>query len=112
MNHVLVQGDVRVAPTLKEIDGQAAVSFDVSVIDDKGKRVAVPVLWMKESIPSWMDEGVAVVVTGRVFRRFFFAGGSTQSLVDISADFVERATPARLEKAKGRVVAALTTTTD
>lgn len=98
MNHVLLIGDVRVAPVVRQIDGEAAVSFDVVVESLSGKAVAVPVLWAHESVPGWLIEGAAVVVTGEVFRRFFVANGQRNSLVDVTALDVAKATPAKLKR--------------
>ena len=98
MNHVLLQGNVRVAPVLREIDGESAVSFDVVAKTTSGKTAAIPVLWPIAEVPDWLVEGAAVAVNGEVYRRFFFANGQRNSLVDVTATEVVKATPAKLRR--------------
>ncbi len=98
MNHVLLQGDVRVAPVLREIDGASAVSFDIVAPTAAGKTVAIPVLWPVSKVPEWLVEGATVAVSGEVYRRFFFANGQRNSLVDVTASDVVKATPAKLRR--------------
>ncbi len=53
----------------------------------------MPVAWFDP--PAWataLDAGAGVVVTGRVRRRFFRAGGITQSRTEVVASKVVRAT--------------------
>jgi single-strand DNA-binding protein len=81
--------------------GDQLVSFELSVRHPEGRAEPVPVAWFDP--PPWaatlaVDEEVLVV--GRVRRRFFRAGGATQSRTEVVA---EAAVPAR----QGRRVAAL-----
>lgn len=52
----------------------------------------MPVAWLDPpSTAETLDVGDEVVVVGRVHRRFFRAGGATQSRTEVSADLVVRA---------------------
>lgn len=50
----------------------------------------VPVAWFDPSRPPLLHAGDAVVVTGRVRRRFYRAGGATRSSTEIVAVSVAR----------------------
>ena len=78
------------------------VQLDVTVAREGAKSESVPVVWF--GAPAWattLDVDDEVVVVGRVRRRFFRAGGSTQSRTEVVADVV---VPARQAK---KVAAAL-----
>lgn len=48
----------------------------------------MPVVWSEPPSTPWLTEGVLVVVAGRVHRRFFRAGGLTQSRTEVVAEHV------------------------
>lgn len=80
--------------------GATVVQFDVSttVTDgEKSKKVSVPVSWVDPSVSALapIQAGLEVVVVGTVRRRFFRAGGSTQSRTEVVVDAV---IPARRTK--------------
>ncbi len=50
----------------------------------------VPVVWFDPSRPPLLHSGDRVVVTGRVRRRFYRAGGATRSATEIVATNVAR----------------------
>ena len=78
------------------------VQLDVTVAREGAKSESVPVVWF--GAPAWaktLDVDDEVLVVGRVRRRFFRAGGSTQSRTEVVADAV---VPARQAK---KVAAAL-----
>lgn len=97
MNVVLVQGVVARAPEEWVVGGgDRVVGFDVTVRREGGPLETVPVRW--EHPPSWVDgltAGDEVLVTGRVRRRFFRAGGGTQSRTEVLAGAVVRVRPGR-----------------
>ncbi len=62
----------------------------------EGPSESVPVVWFEP--PSWataLESGAQLVVIGRVRRRFFSAGGRTQSRTEVVADRVVRASSRR-----------------
>ena len=80
--------------------GGVVVQFDVATyVESAGKwvNVSVPIAWNDPS-PAQLGllvAGVEVVVIGTVRRRFFRAGGATQSRTEVVADAV---IPARRHK--------------
>jgi len=72
--------------------GARLVTLEVTVARRDGPAESVPVAWF--DAPAWaasLDTDAAVVVTGRVRRRFFQAGGYTQSRTEVVADRVVQA---------------------
>jgi single-strand DNA-binding protein len=86
MNVVVLEGRVVGAPTLRTLkDGSEVVSFDLVTATDAG-AIAVPVS-ASASLGAWAD-GQQLIVTGVVRRRFFFAGGVTQSRTEVAASAI------------------------
>lgn len=108
MNLVLLEGVVARAPDERVVDGGRIVGFDLATARDGQAADAVPVRW--EGPPGWASElapGDALGVVGRVRRRFFRAGGGTQSRTEVVADQVVRVRPGRRgRRAVDRVFAA------
>jgi len=81
----------------------------VTIPSDPGRAESVPVVWYDAPASAEdLDVDERVVVVGRVRRRFFNAGGSTQSRTEVVADAVVRARQGRrvnalLEKARQAV---------
>src|SRR5947207_10655851 len=78
------------------------VQLELSVAREEARAESVPVVWFDP--PAWantLDVNDEVLVVGRVRRRFFRAGGSTQSRTEVVAEVV---VPARQAK---KVAAAL-----
>ncbi len=87
MNIVVLQGVVSRPVEVRELaDGTTLAQLDVATETAAG-RLVVPVAWSApdRSLP---QEGIEVVVTGQVRRRFFRAGGATQSRTEVVADAV------------------------
>ncbi len=86
--------------------GGRLVAVQVTV-DRAGDRAeTVPVVWLDApASASSLDVDEAVVVVGRVRRRFFRAGGSTQSRTEVVADTV---VPTRRVKSARTALAAAT----
>ena len=89
--------------------GDHLVALEVTIRPPDGPTDTVPVAWpaAPAEAASW-GEGEEVLVTGRVRRRWFRAGGSTQSRTEVVADRVvptRRAATAdrALETALGRL---------
>jgi single-strand DNA-binding protein len=85
--------------------GDRLVAIDLTVDREGEKAENVPVVWFGAPASATdLDLDQRVVVVGRVRRRFFRAGGATQSRTEVVADAVVPATHtkrvrAALEKA-------------
>lgn len=76
--------------------GDRLVAYEVTIARPGARAEGVPVVWLGAP-PSAADHDVdeTVVVVGRVRRRFYRAGGVTQSRTEVVADVV---VPARHTK--------------
>jgi single-strand DNA-binding protein len=85
----VVAGTLSRPPEDRELpSGSVARSFDVTVRDAEVTD-SVPVVWFDPPPNSpVLDAKDAVVVVGRVRRRFFQAGGVTQSRTEVVASVV------------------------
>ncbi len=87
--------------------GDRLVAYEVTVERPGERAEGVPVVWLgAPASAADHDVGERVVVVGRVRRRFFRAGASTQSRTEVVADAV---VPSRQSK---RVEQALTRARD
>jgi len=76
--------------------GDRLVQYEVTIPSETGRAESVPVVWVNAPASAEdYDVDEKVVVVGRVRRRFFQAGGSTQSRTEVVADAV---VPARQAK--------------
>lgn len=110
MNVVVIDGVLaRPAQQLELPSGSRLVNLEVTVRREDGPAESVPVTWM--DAPAWassLDAGTEVAVLGRVRRRFFRAGGSTQSRTEVVASRVARASaPAKAAAVVDRGIEAL-----
>ncbi|MGH9056804.1 MAG: hypothetical protein ACRDYY_13245 [Acidimicrobiales bacterium] len=100
INLVVLDGVLaRPAQDVELPSGSRLLSLEVTVRRDDGPAEPVPVAWF--DAPAWataLDAADPVVVVGRVRRRFFRAGGMTQSRTEVVASRVVRATAARRVK--------------
>ena len=104
MNITVLQGRLSRPPERRELpSGDVLVAYEVTVPAEGDRRAeSVPVVW--PDAPGSADDlepETDVVVIGRVRRRFFRAGGSTQSRTEVVADQV---VPARQAKKAERAV--------
>jgi single-strand DNA-binding protein len=92
INLVVLDGVLaRPAQDVQLPSGSRLLSMEVTVRRDEGPAEPVPVAWFDP--PAWataLDSGTGVVVFGRVRRRFFRAGGVTQSRTEVVATKVAR----------------------
>lgn len=90
--------EVRTLPSGDEI-----LTLELSVRPDDGPAESVPIAWpgAPASAAGW-TAGEQLLVTGRVRRRFFRAGGATQSRTEVVAS---RAVPTRRATAAGQALA-------
>jgi single-strand DNA-binding protein len=95
-NLVVLRGTLVSDPRTRELpSGSVLVQFDVTTRDDSGTQ-SVPVAWFEPpaaGVPA--SAGDDLVVIGSVRRRFFRAGGATQSRTEVVAEQVIAATRGR-----------------
>jgi single-strand DNA-binding protein len=108
INLVVLEGALaRPAQDVELPSGSRLLSLEVTVKRENAAAEPVPVAWFDP--PAWataLEAGAEVVVLGRVRRRFFRAGGMTQSRTEVVAHKMARATARRrvaalLSEAKG-----------
>ena len=104
LNIAVVRGIVSSDPQVRELpSGDTVTNVEVTTRLEPGS-VSVPVVVHGAAVT--VGAGDEVVVTGRVARRFFRAGGVTQSRTELVADAVVRASRAKtVEQALARVAA-------
>lgn len=110
-NVVVLAGRLaRPAETRELPSGDHLVAYELTVPREGARAESVPVVWF-EAPASAADHDVddQVVVIGRVRRRFFRAGGSTQSRTEVVADAVVAARQVKrvrtaVEKAQAALV--------
>jgi single-strand DNA-binding protein len=101
---VLVGRLARPAEERELPSGDRLVSYEVTVPRESGRAESVPVVWFDApASAATLDVDEKVVVVGRVRRRFFRAGGSTQSRTEVVADKV---VPTRSKRARQALEAA------
>jgi single-strand DNA-binding protein len=92
INLVVLRGVLaRPAQDVELPSGDRLVALEVTVARPDGPAEPVPVQWATP--PAWvsaLDAGTEVAVLGRVRRRFFRAGGVTQSRTEVVASRVVR----------------------
>lgn len=104
MNLTVVHGRLSRPPSIRELpSGTRLASLDVTAAREVEGEPAdsVPVVWRDPPASvEGLDTDDAVVVVGRVRRRFFRSGGVTQSRTEVEADIVLRPRQrARLQRA-------------
>jgi single-strand DNA-binding protein len=94
MNVSIVKGTLSRPPEPRVLgSGSTVVGYDVAISSEHGPAETVPVSWFDPpAAAASLGEGDEVLVTGRVRRRFYRAGGRTQSRTDVVADSVVRTT--------------------
>lgn len=86
-NVAILRGEILAEPSVRELaNGSCVTQFDVST-SVGGRRKSVPVSWNGDHLAD-LGQGEQVLVTGAVERRFFRAGGSTQSRTEVVAEAV------------------------
>ena len=104
MNVVILRGRLSRPPQSRALpSGDIVITYEVTVPRPGQRAETVPVAWL-DAPASAADLAVdeEVVVVGRVRRRFFRAGGSTQSRTEVAA---ERVVPTRHRVRAGQAVA-------
>ena len=100
--------ELRVLPS-----GDRLVTMELTVPRDEGRAESLPISWFAAPARAAdLDVDEQVLVVGRVRRRFFRAGGLTQSRTEVVADTVvptrqKKRVTAVLERARDHLWAAI-----
>ncbi len=106
MNIAIVQGMLTSPPRERTLaSGDTLISYEIRSVEADESKLTVPVSWLSPSRPPRVDVGDEVVAVGVVRRRFFRAGGATQSRTEIAAELVARPGSKRVQQAMRRAVA-------
>jgi single-strand DNA-binding protein len=108
VNVVILRGTLSSDPSSRTLpSGDHLVTFEVTTRPPEGPADTVPVAWPKApAAAAKIPAGTEVVVTGRVRRRFFRAGGVTASRTEVLADVVLRSSQkVRCRKAAAKAIA-------
>jgi single-strand DNA-binding protein len=104
MNVTVVTGHLTRPPDHRTLpSGEEVVGYDLSVVSAEDRVETGPVAWpAPPPSATQIQVGEALLVVGRVRRRFFRAGGSTQSRTEVVASAV---VPLRRRAAVRRLLA-------
>jgi single-strand DNA-binding protein len=108
-NIAIVRGTLSSDPTQRELpSGDTVHNYEVTVRSPDGPADTVPVTRFGNGRSPALKAGDAVVITGRVRRRFFRAGGVTASRTEIvAASIVPARQATRAEKSVDQALSAL-----
>lgn len=109
-NVVVLRGRLTRPAAVRSLpSGDQLVALEISMARDGDPAETAPVVWLDApAAATSLDVGEEVVVVGRVRRRFFRAGGVTQSRTEVVAEVVVAAAQGRRVKAAvARAVARL-----
>ena len=100
-NVVVLYGRLTRPAALRSLpSGDQLVALEVSVRREGDRAETAPVVWPDApASASALDVDQEVVVVGRIRRRFFKAGGATQSRTEVVADAVVPASQTRRARA-------------
>ena len=108
-NVVLLRGTVTSNPVVRELPSGVTVTQVEMTTQVAGRAISVPVAVHDRRVT--VGCGDSVVVTGHVSRRFFRAGGATQSRTEVIASDVIRVSRRRtVERSVAAVIDALAST--
>ncbi|MGI8492955.1 MAG: single-stranded DNA-binding protein [Acidimicrobiales bacterium] len=110
LNLVVLEGVLARPAEQRELpSGTRLVSLEVTVRREQGPAETAPVAWF--DAPAWaamLDADAAVLVVGRVRRRFYRAEGTTRSRTEVVASRVVRRSSLKAARgALGEACAAL-----
>ncbi len=99
VNVAVIRGTLSSDPRIRVLpSGSVVVNYELTAVGRPGERASVPVTWIDPSRPPALRAGDEVVAVGFVRRRFFRAGGLTQSRTEVVAELVSRPSSARAAK--------------
>ncbi len=108
VNVAVVTGILTSDPRTRTLpSGSVVINYELTTKSALGERASVPVSWVDPSRPPSMKTGDRVTAVGMISRRFFRAGGSTQSRTELLANLVVRPGAARAGKAIAAALAPL-----
>lgn len=113
LNVAVIEGRLARPAELRSLpSGSVLVTLEVTVRREPGPAETTPVVCF--DAPTWvaaLEADAPVIVVGRVRRRFFRAGGATQSRTEVVAEHVLRpSTVARARRALTEAMAAIEVT--
>ena len=95
MNVTILRGQILGEPRRTELgEGSAVLNFEMAT-QHGGARLVAPVAWVDPSRRPHLRCGDEIVVVGAIRRRWFRAGGASQSRTEVVAEQVSRANSAR-----------------
>lgn len=108
-NVVVLHGTIVNEPTPVELAAGQVLQFDVRTVvagASGGRTVSVPAVWPDpgQRQAAIIEPDAAVVVVGRIERRFFRAAGRTQSRTEV---IVEHVVPVRRRKSVRSLLASV-----
>ena len=107
MNVVVVSGVLSADPAVRELkSGSVLVSFELTTRVD-GVGISVPLVWFDPPKPVECNAGDAVRAVGTVRRRFYRAGGVTQSRTEVVVDRLALSSDKRAVAAQRKWLAAV-----
>jgi single-strand DNA-binding protein len=102
MNVVVVSGRLSSAPVVRELQsGSVLMSFELTTKVD-GASVSVPLVWFDPPQTLTVDVGDEIAAVGTVRRRFYRAGGVTQSRTEVVVAHLGLATDKKSRTARQR----------
>lgn len=102
MNVVVLHGTLSRAAERRVLpSGDELVAYEITTRDAEGRADTVPVVWPGAPAMAEWAQGEQIVVAGRVRRRYYRAGGATQSRTEVVA---ERIVPAQQRKRAERLL--------
>lgn len=91
INTVILRGTLSSEPRVTELpSGSTVHNYEVTTGAPSGERHTVPVAWLDPARPPRVSTTDEVTVVGVVRRRWFRAGGGTQSRTEVLASVVAR----------------------
>jgi hypothetical protein len=109
VNLAVVRGHLTSPPEVRILPSERELAVLQITTRPSSEAISVPVaVWDPPAWLSDLDVGAEVIAVGAVRRRFFRAGASTASRVELEATYVARAGDRRkLDAARRRIGAAL-----
>lgn len=91
LNIAAALGTITNDPVVRELpSGSALLSMSVTVRSSTSASTSLPIVWFDPPAKAQrLKKGDHVLAVGRLSRRFFRAGGSTQSRTELVAERIE-----------------------
>lgn len=91
MNLGAALGLISSDPTMRELpSGSTLLSLSITVRSSTAASTSLPIVWFDPPAKALrLAKGAEILVVGRLARRFFRAGGATQSRTELVAERIE-----------------------